>query len=79
MFTFGEKLSQFPPVPKDHSVMPPPPRNASSPSVATVYNKLTGVQGGYCVSSEHPAYLAPALCTFSLLSVVFSASPIALS
>jgi hypothetical protein len=41
MFTFGEKLSQVPPVPEDHSVTPPPQRNASPPRVATVYNKHT--------------------------------------
>jgi hypothetical protein len=29
--------------------------------------------------SEHPAYLDPALCMFDLLSVVLSASPVAIS
>jgi hypothetical protein len=29
--------------------------------------------------SEHPAYLAPDLCMFCLLSVVFSTSPMGLS
>jgi hypothetical protein len=51
-------------------------RIASPSCVATVYNKLT--ESGSGVSpSEHAAYLAPALCIFGLLSVVFSASPTA--
>jgi hypothetical protein len=37
------------------------------------------VEGAGVSPSEHPAYLPPALCTFGLLSVVFSASPITLS
>jgi hypothetical protein len=49
MFTFGEKLSQVPPVPEDHGVTPPPPRNASPPHGVTVYNKFTGGGGGWCV------------------------------
>jgi hypothetical protein len=49
----------------------PPLKNASPPHVATVYNKHTG-GGGY------QAYLAPALCMFCLLSVVFPTSPMAL-
>jgi hypothetical protein len=50
MFTFREKLSQVSPVPKDYNVTPPPPRITSPPQVATVYNKLTGGGGGWCVS-----------------------------
>jgi hypothetical protein len=50
MFTFGEMLSHVPPVPQDDIVMPPPLRNASLPCVATVYNKLTGGGGCWCVS-----------------------------
>jgi hypothetical protein len=37
-------LKKVPPVPKDHSVTPPRPRNASPPCVAT------GGGGGWCVS-----------------------------
>jgi hypothetical protein len=57
MFTFREKLSQVSPVPDDYNVMPPPP--ITSPyllplfiiyGVATVYNKLTGGEGCWCVS-----------------------------
>jgi hypothetical protein len=50
MFPFGENLSQVPPVPKDHGVTPPPPRNAALPHVATVYNKCTGGGECWCVS-----------------------------
>jgi hypothetical protein len=75
---FGEQLSQIPPVPKDHGVRPPLPGNASLPRVATVYNKRTGGGGAGVSPSQHTAYLAPALCLFCLLSVVLSASPIAL-
>jgi hypothetical protein len=66
---FREKLSQVLPVPEDHGFMPPPPRNASPPCVATVYNKLTGGGGCWWSPSEHTAYLAPALCMFGLLPV----------
>jgi hypothetical protein len=72
MFTFREKLSQAPPVPEEYNVTPPTPKITSPPLVAAVYNKLTGSGGGWCVSIECPAYLAPALCIFCLLSVVFS-------
>jgi hypothetical protein len=53
MFTFGDKLSQVPPVPKDQGVMPPPRRNASPPHVATVYNKHTGGGGAGVSPSNH--------------------------
>jgi hypothetical protein len=79
MFTFGE-MSQVPPVPEDHGVMPPPLRNASLPHVATVYNQCTG--GGGVLVCLHPsttAYLAPDLFMFCLLAVVLSTSPVALS
>jgi hypothetical protein len=59
MFMFGEKLSQVPPVPKDHGVTTPPPRNASLPCVATVYNKLTGGGGCWCVSIRAPSLPGP--------------------
>jgi hypothetical protein len=55
MFTFREKLSQVPPFPKDYNVMPPPLRNASPSHVATIYNKLTGGGGGWCVSTQTPS------------------------
>jgi hypothetical protein len=50
MFTFKEKLSQVLPVPKNCNVMPPPLRTSSPPHFATVYDKLTGGGGGWCVS-----------------------------
>jgi hypothetical protein len=68
MFTFGEKLSEVPPVLEAHGVTPPPPRIASPPRVPTVYNKCTGGGGAGVSPSEHSAYLAPALCMFGLLS-----------
>jgi hypothetical protein len=75
---FREEQSQVPPVPENYNVMSPPPRTAAPPHFATVYNKLTGGGGVCCVfSSEYPAYLTPVFCMFGLLSVVFSASPIA--
>jgi hypothetical protein len=46
MFTFRERLQQISPVPEDYNAMPPPQGIASSPHVATVYNKLTGGGGG---------------------------------
>jgi hypothetical protein len=49
MFMFREKLSQVPPLPNDYNVMAPPPRTAPPPHFATVYNKLTGGGGGWCV------------------------------
>jgi hypothetical protein len=80
MFTFGEKLSHVPPVPKDHDVTPPPLRNASPPHVAMVYNKRTGGGGVLvCLHLSTKTYLAPALCMFCLLSDVLSTSPIGLS
>jgi hypothetical protein len=73
---FREKQSQVLPVPVNYSVMPSPLRTTAPPRFATVYNKPTGGGGGCCVSpSEHPAYLAPALYMFSLLSVL-SISPV---
>jgi hypothetical protein len=72
MFTFREKLSQVPPVPEDYNITSSPPRITSPPCVATVYNKLIGGGGVDVSPSELPAYLAPALCMFYLLSVVFS-------
>jgi hypothetical protein len=77
MFTFRENLSQVSLVPEDYNVTLPPPKTASPPHVATVYNKLTGGGGAGVSPSQHPAYLAPALCMFGLLSVVFSSSPVA--
>jgi hypothetical protein len=72
-FTFTEKLLQVPLAPEDYNITPPPLRIASPPRVATVYNKLTGEREGAGVSpSKHPVYLAPALCMFGLLSVLFS-------
>jgi hypothetical protein len=49
----------------------PSPENYSPPCVATVANKLTGGGGAGLSPSKHPAYLAPALCMFGLLSIVF--------
>jgi hypothetical protein len=78
MFTFREKWSQVPPVLGNYNVTSPPLRTAAPLRFATVYNKLTGGGGGCFVSPfMHPAYLAPALCMFGLLSIVLSASPIA--
>jgi hypothetical protein len=77
MFMFRDKQSQVPPVPKNYNVTLCPPRTAAPPHFVTVYSKLDGGGGGCGVSpSEHPAYLAPALCMFGLLSVVFFASPV---
>jgi hypothetical protein len=50
MFTFREKLSQVPPVPKDYNVTSPPLRIASLSLVVTVHNKLAGGGGGWWVS-----------------------------
>jgi hypothetical protein len=74
MFTFREKLSQVPPVPEDYNVTL---REMPLHLVLLLYiiNSLE-VRGIGVYSSEHPAYLAPALCMFGLLSVVFSASPV---
>jgi hypothetical protein len=75
MFTFREKQSWVPPAPDNYNVTPPPPRAAVPPRFATVYNKLAGGGGACCVSpSKHLAYLAPALCTFGLLSYLFCIS-----
>jgi hypothetical protein len=71
MFTFREKQSQVPPV-----------HHASSPEncLSTVYIiNLLEVEVAGVSPSKCPAYLAPALCVFGLLSVVFSASPGAVS
>jgi hypothetical protein len=68
MCRFREKLSQVSPVPK----------KCLSARVVTVYNKCTGGGGTGVSPAEHPAY-CPALCMFGLLSVVLSASPVALS
>jgi hypothetical protein len=46
-------------------------RIASPPHVATVYNTVE-VKGAGVSPSKLPAYLAPAFCTFGLLSVAFS-------
>jgi hypothetical protein len=59
MFMFRDKLSQIPPVPKDYNVTSPPPRNASPTRVATIYNKLTGGGGGWCVSIQAPSLPGP--------------------
>jgi hypothetical protein len=79
MFMFREKMSQVPPVPEDYNVMPLTPRNASPPRVATVYNKLTGGGGYWCVSIQAPSLPCPG-CMHVLSSVCcpFSASPVAL-
>jgi hypothetical protein len=69
MYVWREAVT-VPPVPKDHGP-PPPPRNASLPRVATLYNKRTGGgQGAGEPPSKYPAHLAPALCMFYLLSVL---------
>jgi hypothetical protein len=77
MFVFREKLSQVPPVPKYCNVMPPPLRIISLPHVVTLYNKLTGGEGGWCVSiNTQPTWPQIYSCLiFCLLS--FPASPIA--
>jgi hypothetical protein len=69
-------MSWVPPVPEDYNVMPPP-RNASPPHVATVYNKCTGGGGAGVSPSEHPAYLALDLCSlvFCLLSFLHLPPP----
>jgi hypothetical protein len=59
IFTFGEKLSQVPPVPEKHSITPPPPINASPPHFMTVYNKCTGGGWGCCVSIWAPSLPGP--------------------
>jgi hypothetical protein len=56
---FREKLSQVPPVPEDYSAMPPPLRIASPPRVVTIYNKLTGGGGSWCVFIRVPSLPGP--------------------
>jgi hypothetical protein len=53
-----------------------PPRTASPPHFATVYNKLTGGGGAGVCPSECPAYLAPTLCMFGLLCCLFLHPPL---
>jgi hypothetical protein len=79
MFMFGEKLSQVLPVPEDHGVMPPPLRNASLPSVATLYNKHTGGRGCSCVSIRAPKATWHQLYAYLVFCLSFLASPVALS
>jgi hypothetical protein len=80
MFMIREKQLQIFPILENYSVIPPTRTVAPPPCFANVYNKLTGGGQGCCVSlSEHPAYLAPNLCLFCLVSFVLSASPIATS
>jgi hypothetical protein len=76
MFTFREKLSQvllFPRITWSH----PLSQELHLHLVLPLYiiNSLE-VEGAGVSPSECPVYLAPALCMFGLLSVVFSASPI---
>jgi hypothetical protein len=71
MFTFRERLSQVPPVPKNYNVMPLPqelPLHLILPLY--IINSLEVEVAGVS-PSECPAYLASALCMFGLLSVVF--------
>jgi hypothetical protein len=71
MFTFGE-MSQVPPV-----MSRPLPQESPLHLLLLLYiiNSLE-VEGAGVSPSEHPAYLAPALCMFCLLSVVFPTSPV---
>jgi hypothetical protein len=78
MFAFREKLSQVPPVPEDYNVTPPPLRIISPPCVATVYNKLTGGEGGWCVSIRAHSLPGPSFVhVWSFVCLSFLASPIA--
>jgi hypothetical protein len=72
MFMFREKLSQLSPVPEDYNVTPPPPKMPLL-LVLRLYiiNSLEVEEAGVS-PSKRPACLAPALCMFGLLSVVFS-------
>jgi hypothetical protein len=67
MFTFGEKLSQVPPVPEDHGVTPPP-RESPLRLVLLLYiiNALEE-EGAAVFPFERPAYLAQ---PFACLSAV---------
>jgi hypothetical protein len=50
---------------------PPPPRNTSPPRVPLYIINSLEVEGAGVSPPEHPAYLAPTLCMFGLLSVIF--------
>jgi hypothetical protein len=50
-------------------------KNRLSTSCCHCITNSLELEGAGVSSSEHPAYLAPALCMFCLLSVVLSASP----
>jgi hypothetical protein len=75
---FREKLSEVPLVSEDYHVMPPPlpPINALHLMLLLYIINSLEVEGVGVSPSEHPAYLAPALCMFCLL-LSFPASPIA--
>jgi hypothetical protein len=74
MFMFREKLSEVPLVSEDYHVMPPPlpPINALHLMLLLYIINSLEVEGVGVSPSELPAYLAPALCMYELLSVVFS-------
>jgi hypothetical protein len=76
MFTFRAKLSQVSLVAKGYSVMPLPQELPLHLLLPLYIINLLEVEGAGVSPSKHPAYLAPALCMFCLLFVVFSASPI---
>jgi hypothetical protein len=59
MFTCRKKQSQIPPVPNNYNVSPLPPRTAAPSCVVTVYNKLAGGGGGWCVSILVPSLPGP--------------------